>query len=129
MDSTDFKAGATSLAKLFDLPAHTNHLKLFQAVALLVEQQLSPQARDQAKADKKSRREKQGNVRWEHNVTQTWLAISLVQKLESVPLADTELGFDLSGNAICQCTRIFFSIDSRSGSKKRSQSAAHFAHS
>ncbi|XP_065832490.1 RNA transcription, translation and transport factor protein-like [Oscarella lobularis] len=88
VDSTDFKAGATSLAKLFDLPAHTNHLKLFQAVALLVEQQLSPQARDQAKADKKSRREKQGN------------------KLESVPLADTELGFDLSDPVLRNAAKV-----------------------
>eukprot|EP00118_Oscarella_pearsei_P022224 m.253906 g.253906 ORF g.253906 m.253906 type:complete len:186 (+) comp40376_c1_seq1:212-769(+) len=75
--SDDFKAGVALLAKIFQLPSHADHLRVLDAVAVLVEQRLSSEARVRAKEAKERRKEG--------------------DKLEFVPLSKADLGFDLSG--------------------------------
>eukprot|EP00118_Oscarella_pearsei_P022227 m.253923 g.253923 ORF g.253923 m.253923 type:complete len:198 (+) comp40376_c1_seq12:212-805(+) len=74
--SDDFKAGVALLAKIFQLPSHADHLRVLDAVAVLVEQRLSSEARVRAKEAKERRKEG--------------------DKLEFVPLSKADLGFDLS---------------------------------
>jgi RLL motif-containing protein 1 len=76
--SEEFKSGILKLAKMFQLPSHADHILLFKAISILIEERLSQQTKVIAQKEKKSQSYEKGDV---------------------IPLSKVDLGFTISGNS------------------------------
>ena len=76
--SEEFKSGVLKLAKMFQLPSHEDHILLFKAISILIEERLSHQAMAKTQQEKKGQSYEKGDV---------------------IPLSRVDLGFTISGSA------------------------------
>lgn len=75
-ESEEFKVGVSQLAKIFQLPSHADHVLLFKAISILIEERLSPEAIAKAQQEKKGQTFENGDL---------------------IPLSKVDLGFIVSG--------------------------------
>ncbi|XP_062503017.1 RNA transcription, translation and transport factor protein-like [Corticium candelabrum] len=85
-ESDEFKAGVSQLAKMFQLPSHGDHVLLFKAISILIEERLSSDALVKAQQEKK--------------------AAQTHDKGELIPLAKVDLGFSISDPVLNDAAKV-----------------------
>lgn len=83
--SEEFKSGILKLAKMFQLPSHADHILLFKAISILIEERLSQQTKVIAQKEKKGQSYEKGDV---------------------IPLSKVDLGFTISDPVLNEAAKI-----------------------